>query len=311
MKDFDIVADFIKEKDGEILKNVRVGHTKPRVFAFYGAMTVNMAEAVAAIKGTKALFKDMKVEGFEYYSTYYTRKTLLGFLKYERASEAEKEEFRKDFAESVAVLFDEILWPLIQKKGERLSYKEVEKNFRKIVFRGHCMGSLVITNLGNFLVKKMKKLKYSKKEIFDLTYNIRAIFSSSIVLPHEIDANFNIFSFINLGDNELFKYAGFEWKANLLYMTGVRKMPDEPIVKTLKINNLDFVLLSGLFDDRIKAKLDEELEKAKVNNDKVMIRKMEKVLLGHAWSLVPRPYDKNKGVKEAYKAFKELVKTAF
>ena len=311
MGKYEAVADFITLENKEFVEIQKIDETKPRVFVFHGALAVARRDADIVLKSARAFFADMGIKGYDFYSTHYSRKTLVGFLRYQKATEKERDMIKGEFKQAVMSLFEDILWPLIQKNMERISFEEVANNFKKVVFRGHCMGSLLVTNLGNLLVEKMRELRYSADEIRDLTYNIKVIFTSSIVLPHEIEANFDIYSFINLGDNELFKYAGEDWRANLMYMIGAKKYPDEPTVGTLQANNIDFVLLSSHLDNVTKQELEAEVRQANEANDRDRAKKLEKVLLGHAWSLIVHPYRKFEGVGKAYKMFKSMVSKAF
>ena len=311
MPKYEVIADFITEKNGEIVEADSIDASRPRVLAFHGALANNRKEAETALKLARDFFKDIGLTGYDFYATHYARKTLVGFLRYERGTEKEREAIKEEFKQALVPVFNDILLPLVQKDGQRLSLGEVAETFSKIILRGHCMGSLLITDLGNLLVGKMRELGYSEAEIRDLTFKIKAIFSSSIVLPHEIEANFDIYSFINLGDNELFKYAGEDWRANLMYMLGVKKPPEAPIFHTLQADNIKIVLLSSHLDKATKAELEAEVKKAVEAGDKDKVRKLEKVLLGHAWSLVTRPYKEFDGVSKAYEAFKEMVKKGF
>lgn len=311
MSRYEVIADFITSINGEVVEASAIDASKPRVLAFHGALAATRKEAETALKLAQDFFQDVGLQGYDFYATYYTRKTLMGFLRYERGSEKDRDAIKEEFKQALVPVFNDILLPLVQKDGQRLPAEEVAANFSKIVLRGHCMGSLLITDLGNLLVEKMRELGYSEQEIRELTFKIKAIFTSSIVLPHEIEANFDIYSFINLGDNELFKYAGEDWRANLMYMLGAKKPPEAPIYHTLQADNIKIVLLSSHLDNATKAELESEVKKAIEAGDKGRVRKLEKVLLGHAWSLITRPYKEFDGVRKAYEVFKEMVSKGF
>lgn len=310
MGKYEAIADFVTEKDGQMIEVEKIDLNQPRVFVFHGALATNLKEAQDALSETKRFFEDMGVSGYQFLATYYTRKTLLGFLRYQKATEKEKDAILAEFKQAIVPVFEDILLPLMVQNGKALSKEQIIANMNKVILRGHCMGSLLVTNLGNLYRVKLSELGFSDEDIEEITKHGKAIFSSSIVLPHEIDGNYEIYSFINLGDNELFKYAGEDWRANLMYMTGAKHQPDEPIYHTLQANNIRFVLLSSHLDNAAKEELEQQIKEAVALGDKAKVRKYEKVLLGHAWSLITRPYKDLKGVTKAYDIFKQMVKKA-
>jgi len=158
---------------------------------------------------------------------YYSRKVNAFVEEYNETGELH--ESLKPFAD----LFDD----LISKDGQKISVEEAAQNMRNVVLRGHCFGTLVISELEQYLHEKLETLGYNEAECARILSAPTAIFSSSPVDIEKQPKYFKVVAYANCNDGFLPRLKGVpDYKA----MAGFSQKDvdsEERKIKEIKLEN--------------------------------------------------------------------------
>ena len=95
-----------------------------------------------------------------------------------------------------ADLFDD----LISKDGQKIDVQQAVLNMKNVILRGHCFGTLVTSELEQYLHMKLTALGYDEDECVQILSAPTAIFSSSPVDIEKQPKYFKVVAYANCAD---------------------------------------------------------------------------------------------------------------
>lgn len=231
---------------------------------------------------------------------YYSRK-VNGFVE-EYNETGQVHESLKPFAD----LFDD----LISKDGKKISVEEATQNMRNVVLRGHCFGTLVISELEQYLHAKLETLGYSDTECTKILSAPTAIFSSSPVDIEKQPKYFKVVAYANCNDGFLPKLKGVpDYKA----MAGFSQEDvnsEERKIKEIKLENKPnyrLIVCSSLEFPSL-AELKEFIRDRHDNlTEKEIGQHIATIYRGHAFSAISDILKKSRFMKLLQKTVQEAM----
>lgn len=195
-----------------------------------------------------------------------------------------------------ADLFDD----LISKDGKKISVEEATKNMRNVVLRGHCFGTLVISELEQYLHIKLAGLGYNDEECAQILSAPTAIFSSSPVAIEKQPRYFKVVAYANCADKFIptlegvpnyRELAGFSEDDVASEARKIKeiKIENKPNYRLIVCSSLEFPSLAEL-KEFVRDRLDHPSEKA-------IGLEIQKIYRGHAFSAISDILEKSPFMK--------------
>lgn len=195
-----------------------------------------------------------------------------------------------------ADLFDD----LISKGGKKISVEEATKNMRNVVLRGHCFGTLVISELEQYLHIKLAGLGYNDEECAQILSAPTAIFSSSPVAIEKQPRYFKVVAYANCADKFIptlegvpnyRELAGFSEDDVASEARKIKeiKIENKPNYRLIVCSSLEFPSL-GELKEFVRDRLDHPSEKA-------IGLEIQKIYRGHAFSAISDILEKSPFMK--------------
>jgi len=206
--------------------------------------------------------------------------------------------------------FADIFDDLISKDGQKLSLKEATDNMRNVVLRGHCFGTLVISELEHYLFTKLTDLGYDTDECAQILSAPTAIFSSSPVDIDKQPTYFKVVAYANCADKFIPTIKGSPNYKKLAGFSDEDVVSDERKIKKLKMGNKPnyrLLVCSSLEFPSVSELREFIVNRLNNPSEKDIAREMQKIYKGHAMSAISNILKKSPFMKLLRQSVREMM----
>ncbi len=168
-----------------------------------------IAAALETNQKTKKLILDgdsqFKLDDCIFYTAVYQNKADKAIKEYN------SDKGRKN-TEDTEAIFAQVLLPMISE-----DYTQTLSNLNKLIFRGHCFGAMVISELEVLLEKELQQRRFNQDQIDNLLSAPKALISSPALQIKKYPKRFQTTAIVNISDRTLTneQYCGIKLKNDL------------------------------------------------------------------------------------------------
>ncbi|MBR6327643.1 MAG: hypothetical protein IKR60_02065 [Alphaproteobacteria bacterium] len=190
--------------------------------------------------------------------------------------------------------FSNIFDDLISKDGKKINAQEAVRNMQNVVLRAQCFGTLVASELEEYLHIKLAVLGYTDKECAEILSAPTALFSSSPVALDRQPRFFKTVAYANAADTLIPTVKGSPDYKKVVGFKAEDVQSENRQLKTIEIRkNYQLTVCSSL-DFPTLSDLREYVVQTYHLSDEVQINAhIETILKGHAFSAVSNPLNKD------------------
>lgn len=206
-------------------------------------------------------------------------------------------------------IFEQILKPMIIADD----YNKTRDNLSRIIFRGHCFGCMVISELENLLESSLKE-QFDEVQCKELLSAPQALISSPALQTDKYPKHFQTTAIVNNSDRTITneQYCGNKLKENLRALAGFqsndlisldardifdkKELPQVPDIKIAEVNkdNVNFVICNrAILPDsynEMKTRIENRIgisNEGDKSYEKKYIKQLKKNIGGHEYFFLP------------------------
>ena len=257
--------------------------------------------AIKANDATKKLILDnsplFKLGDCFFYTAVYENKADKAIKEYNDENKIHAEE-----------IFKQVVSPMISD-----DYNQTHQNLSCLIFRGHCFGAMVISELEGLLEKRLKQSQFNEGQIKNLLSSPKALISSPALKISKYPKYFPTTAIVNNSDRTITseEYCGEGLKKDLMKLANFREddlvflkarrvadlrfLPKLPVIKTSNFvkNNIHFSVCNYAPLSRSYKELEEAIKKHMASkgldtaDNECYFKYLKKKLNGHEFNFLP------------------------
>ena len=227
---------------------------------------------------------------------------------YENKADKAVKEYNDNGTIHSQAIFDQLVFPLITKNPD-----QTFNNLRRLIFRGHCFGGMVISELETLLKNKLCQQRFSQEQIKKILSAPKAFLSSPALQLDKYPQHFQTTAIVNNSDRTITgtDYCGEKLKTDIQKLTDFKEedliflkarriaelqfIPKLPPLKTHDIDqgNLHLRVCNHTFAFENYQELEKDVKnhitskKQDATNKETFIKYLKKKLNGHEFNLLP------------------------